>query len=86
MFFNLDYTADPIGMIIEVPAFFLNNSITATTFSQNLFPKWFRPVLRGRSKTRTAFSKLFDNTTATERKKLLKLYLNNNRIEKICQE
>jgi len=88
MLFPLEYV-EKCGLynFIELPLHFFKTIITENEYSDVLFPAWFVPILNKSPKLLKEFedlaNKILEKNTL-KRKKIYAVFLNNNRISRLC--
>ncbi len=89
MLFPLEYVEEcGLYNFIEVPTHFFKSIINADAYSDDLFPGWFVPILYKSKKLQEEFQdlakKMLDKKIL-QRKKVYAVFLNNNRISRLCE-
>jgi hypothetical protein len=87
MYFNLNYITHPIEKVNEVPATFFLESIHTTKFSNNLFPKWFIPVVNSAPKLKKKFKDVYEELfklDVDQREQLHQRFIADMNVENIC--
>lgn len=89
MLFSLEYVEEcGLHDFIEVPAHFFKNIIAADAYGDELFPEWFVPILNKSRKLQEEFEDLANSIlrkNTSQRKKVYAVFLNNNRISRLCE-
>jgi hypothetical protein len=90
MIFNLNYvTEHPVYKLMEVLEIFLARSVSAHSFSLDLFPDWFNSVVNGSPKLNSYLIEVFNSIydlTADQKSGLLQSFASSNLIEQICHD
>ncbi len=89
MLFPLEYVEEcGLYHFIEVPLHFFKRIITEDAYGNDLFPAWFVPILNKSPKLQEEFEDLANTIlkkSTLKRKKIYLVFLNNNRITRLCE-